>query len=73
MNMIEGHLAIDPPAGVPVWDVDPYDEAILASPAPYWAELRAKGYRTLAQIEDDEDLLALGCTHKLSGKDMIAL
>ena len=43
MNMIEGHLAIGPPAGVPVWDVDPYDEAILADPAPYWAELRAKG------------------------------
>lgn len=37
------------------------------------AELRAKGYRTLAQIEDDEDLLALGCTYKLSGKDMVAI
>ena len=23
--MIEGHKEIDPPAGVPVWDVDPYD------------------------------------------------
>lgn len=41
--MIEGHLAIEPPAGVPVWDVDPYDEAILANPAGYYAELRAKG------------------------------
>lgn len=43
MGLIEGHRAIDPPAGVPVWDIDPYDEEILANPNPYYAELRAKG------------------------------
>lgn len=43
MGLIEGHRAIDPPAGVPVWDVDPYDAEILANPHAYYAELRAKG------------------------------
>ena len=43
MELNEGHLAITPPKGVPVWDVDPYDEAVLAHPEPYYAELRAKG------------------------------
>ena len=41
--MIEGHKEIDAPAGVPVWDVDPYDSAILAGPTDYYAELRSKG------------------------------
>lgn len=43
MTMIEGHLAIEKPKGVPVWDIDPYDPAILSDPLPYYAELRAKG------------------------------
>ncbi|TWB87769.1 cytochrome P450 [Bradyrhizobium macuxiense] len=43
MNLIEGHLAIDPPSGVPVWDIDPYDPAILSDPREYYAELRSKG------------------------------
>ncbi len=43
MNMIEGHRAFEPAEGIPVWDIDPYDEAILAEPAAYYAELRAKG------------------------------
>ena len=30
--MIEGHREIDVPAGVPVWDVDPFDPAILTDP-----------------------------------------
>ncbi len=41
--MIEGHAAIEPPPGVPVWDVDPYDPQTLADPDAYYAELRAKG------------------------------
>ena len=41
--MIEGHIAVPPPPGVPVWDIDPYAEAILANPEPYYAELRARG------------------------------
>ncbi len=43
MGIIEGHLEIDPPGGVPVWDVDPYDPEILVDPDSYYAELRAKG------------------------------
>lgn len=43
MKMIEGHVAIEPPHGVPVWDVDPYDPEILADPDAYYAELRSKG------------------------------
>ena len=41
--LIEGHVAIAAPAGVPVWDVDPYDAAILAAPEAYYAELRRRG------------------------------
>jgi 4-methoxybenzoate monooxygenase (O-demethylating) len=43
VGMIEGHMAIEPPKGVPVWDTDPYDPAILVDPDAYYAELRAKG------------------------------
>lgn len=43
MELIEGHLPLDPPPGMPVWDVDPYDPAILADPYDYYAELRARG------------------------------
>ena len=41
--MIEGHREIDVPAGVPVWDVDPFDPEILTSPTDYYTELRSKG------------------------------
>ena len=41
--LIEGHRAIAPPHGAPVWDVDPYDPAILAAPSAYYAELRRLG------------------------------
>jgi cytochrome P450 len=43
MATIEGHRTIAPPAGLPVWDVDPYDPAILTDPAGYYAELRTRG------------------------------
>jgi hypothetical protein len=43
VKMIDGHKAIDPPAGVPVWDIDPYDPAVLTDPLDYYAELRSKG------------------------------
>ena len=42
-DLIEGHLPLDPPPGMPVWDVDPYDAAILADPYDYYARLRALG------------------------------
>jgi hypothetical protein len=25
MDLMEGHIAIDPPRGVLVWDIDPYE------------------------------------------------
>src|SRR6056297_2064186 len=43
MQMTHGHVAIEPPRGVPVWDVDPYDPEVLSHPEPYYAELRAQG------------------------------
>jgi 4-methoxybenzoate monooxygenase (O-demethylating) len=43
MNMQHGHLAIEAPENVPVWDVDPYDPAILSNPNDYYAQLRAQG------------------------------
>jgi len=42
-QLVEGHLAIEAPDGVPVWDVDPYQADILENPAPFYSELRAKG------------------------------
>ena len=43
MTLIEGHRPITPDDGIPVWDTDPYDEAVLANPYPWWAELRDRG------------------------------
>ncbi|MFV0243590.1 MAG: cytochrome P450 [Qingshengfaniella sp.] len=43
MELIEGHRPITPPADMPVWDIDPYDEAILSDPTPYYAGLIARG------------------------------
>lgn len=43
MGMIEGHIAIDPPNDVPIWDVDPYAETVLADPNAFYQELRSKG------------------------------
>ncbi|MDQ2088408.1 cytochrome P450 [Marimonas arenosa] len=41
--LIHGHKPILPPTGVPVWDVDPYDEAVLKNPVPFFNALREKG------------------------------
>lgn len=43
MDLIEGHRPIIPAAGIPHWDIDPYDDAILRAPDAYYAELRARG------------------------------
>ncbi len=43
MTLIEGHKPITPADGIPVWDIDPYAEDVLANPDPYYTELRAKG------------------------------
>lgn len=42
-QLVHQHKSITPPKGVEVWDIDPYDEAILTNPIPFFAELRAKG------------------------------
>ncbi|MEO0936914.1 MAG: cytochrome P450 [Pseudomonadota bacterium] len=39
MELVHGHLAVEAPAGVPVWDVDPYDEAVLIEPLPLFRRL----------------------------------
>jgi len=41
--LIEGHRQISPAPGIPSFDVDPYDTAILTNPNPYYAELRSLG------------------------------
>lgn len=43
MQLIEDHMATAPPAGVPIWDVDPYASDILRDPNTYYAALRDKG------------------------------
>lgn len=43
MDLIEGHRPITPATGIPTWDIDPYDPAILADPYDYYAALREKG------------------------------
>ncbi len=42
-QLVEGHLAIKAPEGVPVWDIDPYQSDILEDPSAFYSELRAKG------------------------------
>lgn len=43
MNLTEGHKTIDPPSGVPVWDIDPYAPEVQTNPNSFFANLRAKG------------------------------
>ncbi len=43
LELIEGHKVIEPPEGMPVWDVDPYEESILCNPYEYYSELRRLG------------------------------
>lgn len=42
-DLIEGHLPITCPAGVPALDIDPYAEDVLADPWPFYRALRASG------------------------------
>ncbi len=43
MTMIKGHPATEAASNLPVWDIDPYDRAILSDPAEYHSGLRARG------------------------------
>lgn len=42
-DLFHGHARLDPPAGVPLLDLDPYDEAILREPHAWHAALRDAG------------------------------
>ena len=42
-TLVHQHKSIAPPKGVEVWDVDPYDEAVLTNPLPFFDALREKG------------------------------
>ena len=43
MDMIEGHVAVPPPDGISVWDVDPFADEVLLDPMGFFDELRARG------------------------------
>jgi cytochrome P450 len=42
-TLLEGHIPISPPAGITVWDIDPYAEETLLRLEEYYAELRERG------------------------------
>ncbi len=43
MDLFHGHKPIAPPDGVPEWDVDPYGDAALTDPVPFFDTLRGLG------------------------------
>ncbi len=43
MKIVEGHIAIEKPANVESWDVDPYSDEYLLNPVPNYRELRGRG------------------------------
>ena len=43
IRIFEGHKYVEPPPGVPEWDIDPYAPEVLAAPEEFYRELRAKG------------------------------
>ena len=43
LDLVEGHLPIQQPAGVSAWDIDPYCDEVLSDLEPYYAELRSRG------------------------------
>lgn len=43
MDLVHGHLPIEVPAGVEIWDIDPYAEAVQTDPAAFYTELRERG------------------------------
>jgi cytochrome P450 len=43
MTLIEGHRPLTPAAGIPVLDIDPYADATLRNPTPYYTALRDAG------------------------------
>jgi len=45
MDLIEDHQAIQAPAGVDTWDIDPYAPDVLAEPTEYYAQPAANTNR----------------------------
>lgn len=43
MELVHGHRAIEVPAGVSAWDIDPYSAEVQVNTAEYFAELRSRG------------------------------
>jgi cytochrome P450 len=43
MQLLEGHIPVPRPDGVPEWDVDPYADETLSNLEDYYSELRARG------------------------------
>ena len=43
IRIFEGHKYVEPPPGVPEWDIDLYAPEVLAAPEEFYRELRAKG------------------------------
>lgn len=43
MELLHGHKPVAPPHGVAEWEADPWDEAVLRDPGPFFAELRTRG------------------------------
>lgn len=43
MKIVEGHVAIERPANVECWDVDPYSDEYLLNPVESYRSLRSKG------------------------------
>ena len=41
--LLQGHIPISPPAGIPAWEIDPYADEVLLRPEQYYAELRERG------------------------------
>jgi 4-methoxybenzoate monooxygenase (O-demethylating) len=42
-TLLEGHIPISPPPGIPVWDIDPYADETLLRLEEYYADLRERG------------------------------
>ena len=43
MQLLEGHIPVPRPDGVPEWEIDPYAGETLSNLEDYYSELRARG------------------------------
>lgn len=80
MDLIEGHLPIDPPPGVQVLDTDPYADEVLANPYDFYHALRAAGpfaylsrYKMLACGRYDETAEVFGDWERFTSERGVGL